>query len=183
MTLIYILIGLVAGGLVGYIIRQVMASKNVASAEGRAEKILEDAKNQSKELVLEAKSQALEITEGAKKAEKDFRDQILRFEERIDRREKDLDVKSKNIEAQKAELDKKNEEIKNSYEEVKQIRAKQLENLEKISQMTKEEASQVLLNNAERGIKEEMIKLHRKLLANARDEAVKSAALKSSAKR
>lgn len=175
MLFIYILVAAAVGVAIGYLVRQTLVSKNVASAEAKAEKILEDAKNQGKELALEAKSKALEIIEGAKKTEADFRSQILRFEERIDRREKELETKSKSIDSQKADLEKKDEEIKNSLEEVKEMRAKQLANLEKIAQMTKEEASKVLLDNAEKGIKEEMIHLHRKLLATAREDADKEA--------
>ena len=175
MILIYILGGLVAGGVIGYVTRQLLASKKIGNAEGRAEKILEEAKNRSKELLLESKTQALEITEQAKKDESDFRNQIVRFEERIDRREKELEQKSSAVEKQKQEYEQKDASLKLEQEEVKELRAKQLANLEKIAGMTREEAGKVLLENAEKSIKDDMLKLHRKLLAGAHEDAEKEA--------
>ncbi len=175
MLFIYALVGLVVGGAIGYLVRQSLASKKVSSAESRADRIVEDAKNKEKELLLEAKQHALEITEQAKKTEAEFRAQIVRFEERIDRKEKDLDTKSETLDRKSADLDVKKEELQKAQEEVKEMRAKQLENLEKIAGMTREEAGKVLLANAEKGISEEMLKLHRKLLNNAYEDADKEA--------
>jgi ribonuclease Y len=175
MLFVYALGGLVLGAVIGYFVRQSLASKKIGSAESRAERIVEDAKNKEKELLLEAKQQALEITEQAKKTEAEFRSQIVRFEERIDRKEKDLDAKSATLDQKAADLDAKKEQLQKSQDEIKELRAKQLENLEKIAGMTKDEAAKVLLDNAEKGIKEEMVKLHRKLLNNAYEDADKEA--------
>ncbi len=163
------------GAVIGYFVRQSIASKRVSSAESKAEKILDEARNKAKELHLEAKTNALEITEQAKKTEADFRAQIVRFEERIDRREKELETKGTNLDKQWNELRKKEEEIKTIHEEVKELRTRQLANLEKIAGMTREEAGKVLLENAERSISEDMIKLHRKLIAATREDAEKEA--------
>ncbi len=175
MLIIYALAGLVVGLGVGYFLRQQLVSKRVGTAEARAEKILEDAKNKEKELLIEAKAQALEITDSAKKSEIDFRAQIVRFEERIDRREKDLDQKTSQLEKKTEELESKMEAVKKSEEEIKEMRARQLANLEKIAGMTREEASKVLLDNTEKTISEEMLGLHRKLLANTHETAEKEA--------
>ena len=173
MIILYIAIGLVVGIAIGYFVRNSLATRKIGSAEARAEKILEDAKNKEKELLLEAKSKALEITEQAKKAEETFRAQIVRFEDRIDRREKELDSKSREVEKHKEDLEQKRQEIQQTYEEVKELRARQLANLEKISGMTKDEAGKVLMENAERSIGDEMVKLHAKLLATTRETAEK----------
>ncbi len=175
MVLIYIFVGLVAGGIIGYVIRQSLASKKVGSAEAHAERIVEDAKSKEKELIIDAKAKALEITESAKKAETDFRSQIVRFEDRIDRKEKELDRKSEILETKATDLEKQKESLGQSQEEIKELRVKQLANLEKIAGMTKDEAGKVLLDNAERGIKDEMLKLHRKLLNTAHEDADREA--------
>ncbi len=168
-------LALVIGLVAGYIMRQVITTKKIGNAESKAEKILEEAKTKSKELQLEAKAQALEITDQAKKAEADFRSQIVRFEERIDRREKELDIKTANLDSQKQLMEAREAGLVKSQEEIKELRAKQLANLEKIAGMSREEASKVLLENAERSIKDEMYKLHRKLLAKAHEDAEKEA--------
>jgi ribonucrease Y len=175
MIVLYVIAGLLAGLGLGYFWRHQMASKKIGSAEAKAEKILEDAKSKEKEMLLEAKSRSLEIIEGAKKQEADFRAQIVRFEERIDRREKEIEQKSQNLDRQKGELDLKAEQIRVLQEEIQLLKAKQLENLQKIAGMTREEAAKVLLDNAEKTVKEEMLHLHKKLLAEAREGADKEA--------
>ncbi len=175
MLYIYLVAGLVVGSGVGYWLRQQLVSKRVGNAEARSERILEEAKNKEKELLIEAKAKALEITDSAKKSEQEFRAQIVRFEERIDRREKDLDQKTANLEKKAEELDQQKESLAKSQEEIKELRAKQLANLEKIAGMTREEAGKVLLDNAEKSISEEMLGLHRKLLATAHETAEKEA--------
>lgn len=182
LTLIYILVGLVLGGGLGYWYRQSQAGKNIGSAEAKAEKILEDAKNKEKELLLDAKTRSLEIIEQAKKQEAEFRSQIVRFEERIDRKEKELDQKSNVLDKQKADfeasitkqkldLEAKAEQVKQIQEEIKELRQKQLDNLQKIAGMTREEAAKVLMDNAEKTIKEEMVGLHKKLVAQTHEDA------------
>ncbi len=175
MLFIYATLGVVLGAIIGYLIRQSLASSKISSAESRAEKILEESKTHAKEIEIEAEAKALEVTEQAKKTELDFRNQIVRFEERIDRREKDLEIKSGNLDKKIEDLDAKKEALEKSQEEVKTLRATQLANLEKIAVMTKDEAATVLLNNAEKGIKEEMIGLHRKLINKAHEDAEKEA--------
>ncbi len=172
---VYILIGLVVGGLVGYLLRHTLASKKVGGAEAKAEKILEDAKAKEKEMLLEAKSKSLEIIEQAKKQETEFRAQMARFEERVDRKEKELDTKSAQLDRQKMDLEKKGEEMKAAAEEIKEMKAKVVANLEKVAGMTREEAGKVLLNNAEKDVKEEMLGLHKKLLNEARETAERDA--------
>ncbi len=171
MIFVYIVIGLAAGGVVGYLIRQSQATSKIGSAEARAEKILEDAKNKEKEILLDAKSRSLEMIEQAKKQESEFRSQIVRFEERMDRREKELDVKSSQVDKQKADLEVKGEELKKLQDELKEMKIKQLQNLERIAGMSREEAAKVLLDNAEKSVKEEMMQLHKKLLAETHETA------------
>jgi ribonuclease Y len=175
MFLFYIALGLIVGGVAGYAIRQSLAGKKIGSAESRAEKILEEAKSKERELLLEAKSKALEITEQAKKAESDFRAQIVRFEERIDRREKELNSKEQDLDAGKKQLEARQQETQKTLEEAKEVKAKQLATLEKIAGLTREDAGKILMENAERTISEEMVKLHRKLVANAHETAEKEA--------
>lgn len=171
----YLLIGIVAGAGVGYYVRHLLAAKRIGTAETRAEKILEEARNKEKELFLEAKAKSLEIIEEAKKQESEFRSQIVRFEERIDRKEKELEQKSAQLERQKQDLETRTAEIRQIQEEIKELKVKQLANLEKIAQMTREEAAKVLMDNAEKLVKEDMAGLYRKLINQTYENAEKEA--------
>ena len=171
MIFVYILVGLVLGAAIGYLVRQSQATKKIGSAESKAERILEEAKSKEKEILLDAKSRSLEMADQVKKQESEFRAQVLRFDERMDRREKELDQKSGSLEAQKKDFEAKAESLKALQEEVKELKVKQLQNLEKIAGMTREQASQVLLDNAEKTVKEEMSGLYKKLMAETHETA------------
>ncbi len=83
MAQLFWIIALVVGVGVGYLIRKVQIASKVNSVEVRVERALEEAKNKEREILLEAKSKAIEIVDQAKKTEADFRNQILKVEERI----------------------------------------------------------------------------------------------------
>src|SRR3989344_4805269 len=91
MSSLYFVIAAIAGLAVGYVLRNLLARTKIGGAEGKAEKILEHARQQEKELLLTAKDQAIKITEEAKKQETEFRQQILRTEQRLEKKESDID--------------------------------------------------------------------------------------------
>ncbi len=175
MQLIYALLALVVGLGVGYLIRKAQVTKKIGHAEARAQSLLEEAKTKEKEILLDAKAQALEIIDAAKKQEAEFRQQIIRFEQRIEKKEVDLETKSNNLDSQRADLEKKKEETAKLQEEMREFKQKQITKLEEISAMSRDEAKQLILETTEKALKEEMVALQRKIVANAREEADKKA--------
>lgn len=173
--MLYAVIALVVGLAAGYFIRKVQVSQKMGSAEARAERVVEEAKSKEKEILLEAKSKVLEMSEAVKKEEQDFRQQILRIEERLEKKERDLDNKSLTLDNLRNDLDKKNELLRTQQDEIRELKVKQLANLEKIAGMSREEAGKILLDNAEKSIKEEMLGLTRKLINQAREDADRKA--------
>ena len=170
-SLFFIAAALAVGVGVGYAIRVFQAKTKISSAEGRAEKLLEEAKQKEKELILSAKDQAIKITEEAKAQEKEIRQQILRLEQRLEKKESDMDAKSEELERQRENLEKQNEDIKKLKEELLSAREKQLQDLEKIAKLTREEAKQIMLDQTERLIKDDLLGLTRKLVAQTREDA------------
>ena len=67
-SLFLVIVGVVALA-AGYLVRKYQVRAKIDSAEGRAQKLLEEAKQKEKELILSAKDQAIRITEEAKKQE------------------------------------------------------------------------------------------------------------------
>ncbi|HYC79908.1 MAG TPA: Rnase Y domain-containing protein, partial [Candidatus Binatia bacterium] len=168
-------VALAAGLLVGYYVRKVQIASKVNSIEAKVARALEDAKAKEKEILIEAKTKALEITEQAKKSEQDFRTQILKSEERMSRREADLDRKIAELDKSKEDIAKKQSEVAKTLEEMREVKQKQLEQLQKISNLSTEDAKRVLLESTEKGMKDELAQLTRKLISQARDEADKKA--------
>lgn len=165
MTLLFIMVSLLVGGGVGYVARQSIARKRLDTAEGKIEKMNEDAEKKSQELVLNAKNKAVEILEEAKKKEKEREDQILRSEQRLEKREVALDQKTEEVENNKKVLEQKVEEIKKIKIEAEEARSRELERLEKIAGLSKEQAKAILIQLTEeesRGaLAERMAKIER----------------------
>ncbi|OGE74811.1 MAG: ribonuclease Y [Candidatus Doudnabacteria bacterium RIFCSPHIGHO2_01_52_17] len=175
MSSLYFVIAAIAGLAVGYVLRNLLARTKIGGAEGKAEKILEHARQQEKELLLTAKDQAIKITEEAKKQETEFRQQILRTEQRLEKKESDIDERGKELDRGKKDLEAKTEDLKKVKEELQQSREKQLEALEKIAKLSREEAKTLLLDHTEKLMKDDLLALTRKLIAQAREDADREA--------
>lgn len=149
LALIVGILALSGGTFAGYLVRQSIAKKQLTTAEGKVEKMVEEADKKAQETVLEAKNKAVEILEEAKKKEKAREDQILRMEQRLEKREETLDQKIEEVERGKKLLEQKAEEIRRIRQEAENARKKEMERLEKIAGLSKEQAKNILLQLTE----------------------------------
>ena len=175
MNSLFLLVAVAVGLGVGYMVRKLQATAKIGTAETRAEKVLEEAKQKEKEIILSAKDQAIKLTEEAKKQETEIRQQILRIESRLEKKENDLDKKVQDMDSQKQSLEKQSEDAKKIREELTANRDKQIESLEKIAKLTRDEAKTVLLEQTEKLVKDDMLGLTRKMVASARENAEREA--------
>jgi ribonuclease Y len=148
--------GVVAGSIIGFLIKKIFDGKETERSKNKANEIIEKAKNQGKELLVSAKDESLKIKETAKREESEKQRYLVELEKNIRKREDslsrrfdDLDKNQKSTEDQR----KKIEEIK---ENLRTIRKKQEESLERISKMKKDDAKKVLLDLVEKESKEEL---------------------------
>jgi ribonuclease Y len=166
---------LAAGSVAGYLGRQMLAKKQLHTAEGKATKTVEEAEKKSQEIVIEAKNKAVNILEEAKKKEQERENQILRQEERLDKREENLDRKMEEIERGRVALEKKAEEIRQIKKDVEETRKQELKRLEKIAGLSKEAAKKILLQLTEEESKEMVVKKIKELESYGREELDKKA--------
>lgn len=146
---IAVLLGLAAGSAAGYFVRQTIAKNQLDTAEGKIEKMVEEAEKKSQEAILDAKNKAVDILEEAKKKEKVREDQIIRSEQRLERKEETLDKRMEEFDHGKKLLEQKAEEIRKIRQESEQARTKEMERLEKIAGLSKEQAKTILLQLTE----------------------------------
>lgn len=166
---------LLAGGGLGYLIRQSLARKQLNTAEGKASKILEEAEKKAKESLLEAKSQAVSVLEESKKRSEDRENQIMRLEERLAKREEIIDKHTEEIEKGRKVLELKAEEIRKIKKEVEETRKQELKRLEKIANLSKEEARKVLLQLTEEESRDILAKRIKQIEAQGNEELEKRA--------
>ena len=155
----YIIFGAVAlvlgviGFFVGSAVRKHSAEKTIGSAETEAKRILSDAmktaETRKKETLLEAKEEIHQLRQDTEKDLRERRAEVQRQEHRLQQKEETLDRKIDNLEAKEEKLAEKAKQIDEKIEECEQLKRSQLEMLEKISGLSKEQAKANLLQMLE----------------------------------
>lgn len=186
-TVLYIflpIIGIIVGGIASVIIYTFITKKKMGNAKQLANKMVEEAiaeaKTLRKEAILEAKEEVHKQRLEFDKEIKDRRGEVLRSEQRIvqkeeslDKKEESLDKKLDGIETTKKELSDKESEIIAKKALVEDAHNKMLEEIEKVAQLTKEEAKTQLIGSIEEEAKKDAAKLVREIEANAKEDADK----------
>ena len=178
-TIIIAVITLAIGVLVGYIIRKSVGEKAIGSAELKAKNLILDAENRAetirKEYILEAKEEAHKLRNDADRDIRERRAEISKSERRLIQKEESIDRKLENIEKKEESITNKEESIKNRQKDLERVIEQQMEELEKISGYSVEEAKAILLANTEKEIRSEAAVMIKDITAKAKDEADKKA--------
>ena len=164
---------------VGYYIRKSTAEKLIISAETKAKEIILESEKKAetikKEKIIEAKEEIHQIRSELDKEIKTRRNEISKLEKRNLQKEEILERKSDNLEKREEKLSVKSKEIDEKLLEVSNMYEKHLEELERISGLTTEEAKAQLLSNVEKEVKHDAVVLVRDTVNKAKEEANKKA--------
>ncbi|MFZ5753822.1 MAG: ribonuclease Y [Bacillota bacterium] len=182
MFLYYLITALLAGlaGIsAGYIIRKNIAEAKIASAEEAAAKILEDAEKEAeakkKEAILEAKEEVHKLRNEVERENRERRNEMQRIERRLLQKEESLDRKAEAMDRKEENLHKLEQEISTLKKGVTELYQKQLSELERISNLSFEQARELLLSRVEDEIKHETAMMIKELENQAKEEAEKKA--------
>src|SRR3989344_2772411 len=155
-TLLAGIIALIAGGAIGYLLRQLATNKKISSAQNKAESLLNDAKVQSQNLVIEAKEKSLKFLEEAKKDDEERRRQFNKAEEIISKRERELEQKDKGLDHDSGVLEKHKKDVEVIKGDLEQKRQSTITELEKIAQLKREDAKEIVFKNLEEEYKDDL---------------------------
>jgi ribonuclease Y len=167
----FVLSALIVGGAAGFSYQVIVNKRRARSATDEAAKILADAQREAKKITLDAKADALKQAEEAKRDEKERRSALNQTEQQLLQRQANVDQKLEDLDRRSEKLRKHEIDLDNLKEDLRAIRAKQQENLEKIANLSKEDARDKLLKMTERDIKNDLVKLVAKLQVDAQEEA------------
>jgi ribonuclease Y len=175
-TLILIaLITLFLGIIIGYFIRQVVVRNQARSAEQKIKAQLEEAKTKAKEIVLDAKGKAATILAEAQKEEKERKKELSAFEQRLNRREELLNQKLTETEAKNHNLEENIKRVKEIKQKVEELRLEAQKELERVANLSIEDARQELFAQLEKTHQQEIADLLRRMEKDKRDELDKEA--------
>ena len=173
------LISLAIGIVVGMTIRKKIAESKIESAEKEAKRLIDlakiEAENMKKEEIFKAKEEIMNSRKELDQEIKERRSEVQKQESRMIQKEENLDRRSENLEKKERDLDKEYQSLENQKEEVNKVYEKQVEELQKIASLSKDEAREYLLNEMDKEITTEKAKLIRELNQKAKEDANKNA--------
>lgn len=159
--------------------RQKTYETKIGSAEERSREIIDEAlktaETKKREALLEAKEESLKTKNELEKETRERRAELQRYERRVLSKEENLDKKSDAMEKREAGLAAREEALNKRNAEVESLYEKGIQELEKISGLTSEQAKEYLLKSVEDDVKHDTAKLIKELDNKAKEEADKKA--------
>lgn len=156
-----------------------MGEKAIGSAEQKAKNMILDAENRSetikKEITIEAKEEAHRMRSEVEREIRERRAEIQRSEKRLIQKEEAIDRKTENLEKKEEGITRKEQTLIEKQHELDGFITKQMDELERISGYTVEEAKNVLLSNIEKEIRYEASVMIKDIESKAKEEADKKA--------
>ncbi|MEY8442110.1 ribonuclease Y [Lactobacillaceae bacterium 24-114] len=164
--LVFAAFAMIIGIIIGYAIHKVSLEKRLTAAHQNAEQILSTAKQDAvtakKEAILEAKEESHHYREQVEQELQQRRNEVQKQEDRLLQRETSLTRKDDSLEKRETMVNKREHQLedranhlKASQEKVNSLVQQQEEQLEKIAEMSHDEAKKLVLNKVKDELKTE----------------------------
>ena len=154
-------------------------ASTIGNAEEKARSIIDDAlKNaeaKKREALLEVKEESIRTKNELDREIKERRAEAQRYERRVQQKEENIDKKADAIEKREASLAAKEEAINKMKIEVSKLNEQRVQELERISGLTSEQAKDYLLKIVEDEVKHETAVMIKEMETRAKEEADKKA--------
>ena len=173
----YLIMGLalVVGLAVGYFFNRYLTEKAQRQQRDRAEKILHKAKEQAQAIEIQARDNALKAAQAAEAEIGHLRSELNREEERLQKRRSELDLRVERLEQREQTVNKRQSAVDRRFNEVENLHKQQMDELQKIAQMSTDEARAILLNEVEKESRNDMARIIRQIEAEAREDGERRA--------
>nr|WP_296157106.1 ribonuclease Y [uncultured Blautia sp.] len=151
----------------------------VGTAEDRARSIIDEAlknaETKKREALLEVKEESLRTKNELEKETKERRNELQKYERRVLSKEESVDKKADAVEKREAECTAKIAELQKREKKVDELEEKGVQELERISGLTSDQAKDELLKSVEDDVKVDVARLYKELENRAKEEADKKA--------
>jgi ribonuclease Y len=172
-------IGVAIGVLIGYLVYQYLSQKRLESARQRADDILKDAtaaaERHRQEIELAAKEELVRLREELEQEIRRRRRELQRQDERYQKRQELLDQKLEELDNRDKSLQKRQGKLDKRATDLDQLESRQMEELQRISGLTAEDAKRELLEAVRDETRQDMARVIREVESEARDEAERRA--------
>lgn len=159
--------------------RKKVVEAKIGSAEEQAREIIDEAmktaETKKREGLLEVKEEALKNKNELERESKERRNELQKYEKRVLSKEEALDRKANALEKKESQLASKEDKLNKLKVEVESLNEQRVQELERISGLTSEQAKEYLLKTVEDEVKLETAKMIKDLENRAKEEANKKA--------
>ena len=151
----------------------------IGSAEEKAREIIDEAmktaETKKREGLLEVKEEALRNKNELERESKERRNELQKYEKRVLSKEEALDRKSDALEKKENQLSAREDKLNKQRQEVEALSEQRVQELERISGLTSEQAKEYLLKTVEDEVKHEAAMMIKDMESRAKEEANKKA--------
>ena len=151
----------------------------VGTAEDKARSIIDEAlktaETKKREALLEVKEESLRTKNELEKETKERRNELQKYENRVLAKESAVDKKADAVEKREAECTARAAEVQKKEKRVEELEQKGVQELERVSGLTSEQAKEELLKSVEDDVKVDVARLYKELENRAKEDANKKA--------
>ena len=155
------------------------ANSKIGNADAKAREIIDDALKTAeatkKESLLEIKEESIRTKNELERETKERRSELQRYEKRVLSKEESLDKRAETLEQRENAFTSKEDAIKKREAKVEELSKQRVQELERISGLTSEQAKDYLLKTVEEDVKHDAAKMIKELETQAKEEANKKA--------
>jgi len=160
---------------VGFFARSLWASQAVRVAQDKSARIVAEARTPQKELILQAKDEQMRMQRELDEEGRSKRAELSVLERRLLQRDEQLDQRTDMLEERDRKLLTRERELDGAKEELARARQEQIAALERVSQLTQDEAKQLLLEEVRQEAEHDAVRLARVIERKAREDAEEKA--------
>ena len=174
-TIMIAIASILVGGILGYFVKQYLSESRVKSAQTEAEQLLEDARAGAREIELVARDKALQIRKEAEEESRARHRELQEEDKRLQKRRETLDVKLERLESRERRLNQRQSRLDRRQNELDKLYEARTSELERVANMTQEEAREHLLQAVEEETRQDMARVIREVEAQTKEEAERRA--------
>ena len=159
----------------GFYVNKYMTESKVQSARVRVEQMVTEAEAQAKEITLAAKTVAMRTRDDFEAEMGRKRGELEKQEGRLQARIENLDRKLDLIDRREKKLNQRQSLMDKKQVDLEEIEGKRLKELERVANLTPEEAKQILLQSVELTARQDMARVIREVEAETKSQADRKA--------
>ncbi len=170
-----VIVSLILIAVITFLLVRFFVERHKEQQQTLADNIIKTAEEKSKAIEVEGRDKALKILQNSESEISRRRQDIAREDDRLQKRRAELDTRIEKLELREQNLNKRQSALDKRSNEIEKLYSDELEVLQKIGQMSMEEAKQVLLTEAEKEARNDMARIIRQIESEARSEGDKRA--------